>query len=95
MRWAFRAARLAGLCGVAAMAASSAAQAQRTERRSMSFEACIATIQRAASDLRTAPINIVETPSLRIVRFPTAGGSVLVTCSRADNMMLMEERGRP
>ena len=53
----------------------------QTQTRTMSFEACLETIRKVASDLGVAPINIVETDIARIVRFPTSDGSVVVTCS--------------
>lgn len=64
----------------------------RSEPRStsveMSFEDCIRTIQSTASQLGAAPRNIVETTDMRMVRFITNDGSVLVTCSRADRKMV-------
>ncbi len=62
--------------------------AQQSTSKSMSFEDCIKTIQITASQLGVAPINIVETNDVRMVRFLTADGSVLVTCSRADRKMV-------
>lgn len=55
--------------------------------RSVSFEACLATIRSFAGQFAVAPENVVETNILRIVRFPTSDGYVLVTCSRLDNNM--------
>lgn len=77
-----------------AVLVSSAAYAQRTERRPMSFEACLASIRSVATELRSAPVNVVETSDLRIVRFLTSDGSVLVTCSRPDGAMLVQHRPR-
>ena len=55
----------------------------------MSFADCGKVIQRTAEQLGTTPINIVETTDLRMVRFPTVDGSVLVTCSRPDEKMVL------
>ena len=55
----------------------------------MPFDQCLATIRNVASQLGVAPINIVETNDLRIVRFPTSDGSVLVSCSKPDSKMVM------
>lgn len=63
------------------------ALAQQSQTRSMPFEDCLATIRRTAGELGVAPINIVETDILRMVRFPTTDGSVLVTCSKPDQKM--------
>ena len=71
---------------VALLATPAAAQV-KTETTPMSFEACLATIRAVSSDLGVAPVNIVETRDVRMVRFPTSNGSVLVTCSRPDGKM--------
>jgi hypothetical protein len=67
------------------------ASAYATESRAinMSFEKCLATIRQTSSDLGVAPINIVETNVMRMVRFPTSDGSVLITCSRPDQRMVL------
>ena len=57
--------------------------------RSMSFERCLKTIQQVATELEVAPINIVETTQVRMVRFNTNDGSVLVTCSAPDEKMVV------
>ena len=72
---------------LAALSVSSASA--QTQTRSMSFEECLATIRQVASDLAVAPVNIVETNILRIVRFVTSDGSVLVSCSQPDNKMVI------
>ena len=36
-----------------------------------------------------APVNIVETDTVRMIRIPTVDGSVLVTCSRDDQKMIL------
>jgi hypothetical protein len=72
-----------------ALVSSGVAFALETQTKSMSFEACLATIREVSSALETAPINIVETNILRVVRFVTADGSVLVSCSQPDNKMIV------
>jgi hypothetical protein len=60
----------------------------------MSFDKCVATIQLTANRLGIAPINVVETTILRIVRFKTndgSGKSLLVTCSKPDRKMVINE----
>lgn len=68
---------------------SAGAVAQESTSQSMSFEQCLQVIQRTATQLGVAPVNVVETTDLRIVRFPTTDGSVLVSCSRPDRKMVM------
>jgi hypothetical protein len=63
--------------------------AAESTSKSMSFDQCLLVIQRTATQLGVAPINIVETSIMRMVRFPTADGSVLVTCSKPDQKMVM------
>lgn len=63
--------------------------ALETQTQSMSFEDCLATIRRVSGQFATAPINIVETDILRVVRFPTTDGSVLVSCSRPDRKLIV------
>ena len=60
-----------------------------SEGQRMQFEACLENIRRVSSQLGVAPINITETGILRIVRFPTDDGAVLVTCSRLDQKMII------
>lgn len=65
------------------------ALAQESTSKPMPFDQCLLVIQRTTTQLGVAPINIVETTDVRMVRFPTADGSVLVTCSRPDQKMVM------
>ena len=60
-----------------------------TATRSMDFESCLTAIRSMADDLAIAPVNIVESNELRIVRFNTSDASVLVTCSRPDRKMIV------
>lgn len=62
--------------------------------KSMSFENCLKFIRGTAAKLNTAPTNIVETNDLRIVRFNTndgSGNSFLLTCSRLDHKLLVNQ----
>ena len=66
-----------------------AATAQTETVKTMGFDACISNIQTISGQLGIVPVNIVETSDLRIVRFVTSDGNVLVTCSRPDRKMLV------
>jgi len=77
-----------GLAGVVFSAAPGWGQG-RSETRTMDFDACLATIRGMASRFAQAPVNLVETGDLRIVRFIADDGSVLVTCSRLDRKMVV------
>ena len=63
-----------------------------TER--MSFERCNEVIQRMAEQIGLAPINLVDTSVLRMVRFPTndgSGESILITCSKPDRKLVISK----
>lgn len=51
------------------------------QRESMSFVKCLASIRALGAQTGTTPTNIIETENLRVVRFPAADGSMLVTCN--------------
>jgi hypothetical protein len=57
--------------------------------KSMSFEKCLATIAEVAESTGVDPVNIVETSEVRVARFNTSDGSVLVTCSSPDRKMII------
>ena len=64
----------------------------KTER--MSFERCGEVIRKMAEQLAVAPINLVETSVLRMVRFPTndgSGESILITCSKPDRKLVVSK----
>ena len=73
----------------AMFAISTTALAQQSTTKTMSFEDCLLLIRNTSTQLGVAPVNIVETSDTRMVRFPTADGSVWVTCSRADRKMVL------
>jgi hypothetical protein len=77
-----------------AVAATAHADTKVVHKESMDFETCLARIRTVATQLGVAPINIVETSILRVVRFPTndgSGKSILVTCSKPDRQLLINE----
>ena len=59
------------------------------ETRTMPFEHCLLTIAKVAKDLGVNPHHIVDTNIVRMSRFHTSDGSVLVTCSRPDRKMII------
>lgn len=77
--------------GVIAVCLAATSAFARTETRSMSFENCNTLIRQMAGQFGIAPVNIVETTIMRVVRFPTTDGSVLVTCSAPDRKMIVEQ----
>ncbi|MCL6741172.1 hypothetical protein LZ518_08515 [Sphingomonas sp. RB56-2] len=52
----------------------------------MDMDDCAATIKRTANELGVEPVSIVETGALKMARFPTTDGSVIVTCSADGGM---------
>jgi hypothetical protein len=65
--------------------------AQESTTRAMSFDQCLQVIQQTATNLGVAPVNIVETNILRVVRFVADDGSYLITCSAPDNKMIITQ----
>ena len=63
--------------------------AQQSTSKSMSFSNCLKVIRNTSQQLGIAPRNIVETNDLRMVKFVTSNGEVLVTCSRPDQKMVL------
>ncbi len=85
---------LIALAMLAVLSMPSVAGTKVLATKKMNFDACIATIQEVATQLGTAPLNIVETAILRVVRFNTndgSGKSILVTCSKPDEKMVINE----
>lgn len=60
-----------------------------SQTRDMDFDQCLSVIRQLSSDLGVAPINVVETNILRIVRFNTSDGSVLISCSEPDRKLVI------
>jgi hypothetical protein len=60
-----------------------------TENRTskVAFSDCIATIGKLSQELGVAPINIVETSNLRLVKYPTRDGSVMIQCVGTEGTM--------
>ena len=56
---------------------------------SMDYDLCLKAISLTAANVGVAPINIVETNIVRIVRFPTTEGSIMMTCSRPDQRLVV------
>lgn len=62
------------------------------ETRAMPFDACSARIDEMVEAVRSTryeAVPVVETDIMRTVRFPANDGSVLVTCSRPDERMVL------
>lgn len=59
--------------------------------KSVSFENCLEALRGTSTKLAVAPINIVETTDMRMVKFPTKDGPVIVTCDRARQKMSMSD----
>lgn len=60
-----------------------------TAERPMGFEECNRQIRTLADQLGITPSNIVDSNAMRIVRFSTVDGSVLVTCDAIDDKMIV------
>jgi len=80
---------LCSLVAMLALATTANAQKPQSDTTSMSFEDCLNRIRTISGRFGIAPVNIVETNDLRVVRFLTSDGTVLVTCSRPDRKMVV------
>ena len=56
----------------------------------MPFEACKEWIVQTADQIGSAPVTLVDSRDVRIVRFQADNGSVLVTCSRKDRKAVIQ-----
>ena len=72
---------------VAATGPAAAQMSPETDTRSMAFDQCLSVIQTSATDLGVAPVTMVETATVRMVRFLFADGSVQITCSAIGSTM--------
>jgi hypothetical protein len=59
-----------------------------------SFADCLSGISKIATEFGATPINVVETSSMRVVRFSVTDGSVLVTCLRTAPFMSLAKSDR-
>lgn len=57
------------------------------ETRAMEFGDCLTLIRKMATDYGIAPVNLMETTDVRLVRFVLSDGSVLMLCNRPDSKM--------
>lgn len=87
----FLAAVLAGVVGCAANAAP-ASPVSTSEP--MDFRTCVASIDVVANKMGRRPTVIVDTAIMKMVRFHTADGSLLVTCSKPDRKRIFTESSR-
>lgn len=55
----------------------------------MEFGKCLGFLAEAGGVSGQAPINIVETNIVRMVRLPASDGSILLTCSRPDQKLVV------
>jgi hypothetical protein len=72
--------KLIAIAGSLALCSAASALELGTNEERMSFKKCLAVIQKTARDARIAPVNIVETRAMRMVRFSVVDGWILITC---------------
>lgn len=61
----------------------------QSEAKTMPFDQCLRLIRQAGTQLGVPSINIVETDDVRVTRFCSIDGSVLVSCSRPDEKLVI------
>jgi hypothetical protein len=72
--------KLIGIVGSLALCNAASALELGTNEERMSFKKCLTVIQKTARDAGTAPVNMVDTRAMRMVRFPVADGWILISC---------------
>jgi hypothetical protein len=72
------------------LSVSTAAAMESTSRAlPLAFNKCPGVIVFVGDQIGVSPTNIVETNVTRVVRFDAEDGSVLITCSRPDQKMVI------
>jgi hypothetical protein len=73
-----------------ALSVSTAAAMESTSRTlPLAFDKCLGIIVYVGAQIGVRPTNIVETSVTRMVRFDAEDGSVLITCSRPHQKMVI------
>ncbi len=80
---------VAGAVLVASVALASSKPTSTSEP--MRFQACVLSIDVVANKVGARPVLIVDTAIMKMVRFPTAEGSLLVTCSKPDGKRILTQ----
>ncbi len=87
----FRHARLGVVALIAVLAGVSAPRAAnavtRSQTATLPFEQCVGNIESLTIQFGIMPIKVLDLPDIKIARFITPDGFVLVTCSKADQQM--------
>ena len=68
------------------------AETKVLKQERMAFGHCLRVIKSATEQFGFLPTKIVETPILRIVRFPKpdeSGEAIMITCSKPDKILLI------
>lgn len=66
----------------------------RSTSTPMGFRSCVASIDIVARQAGDRPTVVVDSPIMKVVRFSTADGSLLVTCSAPDRKRILTESSR-
>jgi hypothetical protein len=79
------------LLGAAGLLATSGAfgETLRARTATMPFDQCLAIIDEVSMEFDAEPFGLVDTENERSVRFEAEDGYVSVSCSRADNKMVL------
>jgi len=79
---------------VALLATGVAPAAADSETRELRFEDCLDVIRKTATENGTTPLPVVSNNDMRMVRIPTADGSLLVTCNRPNQRLTITKSDR-
>lgn len=86
-----RASPIAVLLGAAGLLAASGASGEtlRARTATLPFDQCLEIINEVSAEFDAEPFGLVNTENERTVRFEADDGYVTVSCSRADNKMVL------
>ncbi len=82
---------VAALLALTLATSTAHAEVKTVHTETISFSRCLGKIVNVAMQFKVQPITVVSTGILRVVRFPVDDGSVLFSCSKLDNKLVITQ----
>ncbi|MET0531236.1 MAG: hypothetical protein ABW003_23365 [Microvirga sp.] len=86
---------ISGALGILSLGSAVHAQDVNSRVASMPYADCLAIIAEASDEVDEQPLRLVDTSDETTVRIPASDGFVTVSCSRADNQMVLTKSPVP
>jgi hypothetical protein len=86
---------ISGALGILSLGSAVHAQDVNSRVASMPYADCLAIIAEASDEVDEQPLRLVDTSDETTVRIPASDGFVTVSCSRADNRMVLTKSPVP